>query len=466
MAITDSITTLPSGSMTRVLSNMPLQAHNSCACSQHASSTRSVGRSHCEEVDRFLARLALALPYSGCAPRKGPTQTDSYDQNRQENNREENRQINRSENRNRGPPEMVDPRNRNRYDENSSTNQSTKDVLDRDGHSQIPPSREDESKPRLLSVLRKEGSQEESGDPDSILHNSETAYPTDSRMRQKAREAADKAKGTVKVKAKRKTDDCEKIWTDCGDDVSSLDMWCLVDLVCSYGHDLQIFYEELLLAEISDPTGFYLGGVVLPGTRPTSMQTIRDYATMEVFMAEWHREFRGDFVDVVEVCGGEARVTQFLVRRLHRKGFRRGLNLDLCVGVNLLNPTDLYWVQVYLETCRPIVVIMAPPCRGMKGYVELNRVLNPETSQRSYEESSRIGDFCADVAEFQEAMGHFWFNEQPEGSLLYQRPKWQALANRSTTVSAIFQQCKAGLVAPRTALPVRKSTEAKANTRA
>ena len=49
-------------------------------------------------------------------------------------------------------------------------------------------------------------------------------------MRQKEREAADKAGGTMKVKAKHKTDDGEKVRNDCGDDVSSLDLWCIVHL--------------------------------------------------------------------------------------------------------------------------------------------------------------------------------------------------------------------------------------------
>ena len=99
------------------------------------------------------------------------------------------------------------------------------------------------------------------------------------------------------------------------------------------GYDLPISYDELLLAETSDFTGFYLGGAVLPHLRTTSRQTTRDYASMEVFLAEWHRESEEDRVNVVEVCGREARAPTLPVRRLHRKGVRRVLNLDLCVSV-------------------------------------------------------------------------------------------------------------------------------------
>ena len=99
------------------------------------------------------------------------------------------------------------------------------------------------------------------------------------------------------------------------------------------GYDLPISYDELLLAETSDFTGFYLGGAVLQHLRTTSRQTTRDYASMEVFLAEWHRESEEDRVNVVEVCGREARNPTLPVRRLHRKGVRRVLNLDLCVSV-------------------------------------------------------------------------------------------------------------------------------------
>ena len=34
----------------------------------------------------------------------------------------------------------------------------------------------------------------------------------------------------MKVKAKHKTDDGEKVRNDCGDDVSSLDLWCIVHI--------------------------------------------------------------------------------------------------------------------------------------------------------------------------------------------------------------------------------------------
>ena len=118
-------------------------------------------------------------------------------------------------------------------------------------------------------------------------------------------------------------------------------------------------------------------------------------------------------VDIVEVCGGENRVTQFLIRRLHRTGFRRGLNLDSVVGVNLLLASERKWVWTYLETCKPIVVVMSPPCRGMRGYVELNRITNPETAAQSYYESAIIGDFCADIATSKIAVADFTLTNTP-----------------------------------------------------
>ena len=81
-------------------------------------------------------------------------------------------------------------------------------------------------------------------------------------MRQKEQEKLDKA--AWKVKPKRKTDDCEKVWTDCGDDTTSIDLPHVVHFTDTVA-ERQLMLDEIFLAELSDMSCFFRGGPLPPG---------------------------------------------------------------------------------------------------------------------------------------------------------------------------------------------------------
>ena len=152
------------------------------------------------------------------------------------------------------------------------------------------------------------------------------------------------------------TYDCEKVWAD-GGDTSTDRPHVIHDTVAAT--ERQQMLDELSLAEITDISGSFWGDTSSPGE---PHEKVEHYTSMEVSLVEWSRPWDPDIGDIVEVCGGENRVIQYLTCRLHRKGFRRGLNL--------LVASERHWVWVYIEACKPIVVVMPPPCRGMRGYAE------------------------------------------------------------------------------------------------
>jgi hypothetical protein len=63
--------------------------------------------------------------------------------------------------------------------------------------------------------------------------------------------------------------------------------------------------------------------------------------------------------DLVELCGGEGRVSTIVIRR-HLKA---GANFDLITGWDLNDERQQNLVLKYLDECRPLVVIMGPTCK-------------------------------------------------------------------------------------------------------
>ena len=77
--------------------------------------------------------------------------------------------------------------------------------------------------------------------------------------------------------------------------------------------------------------------------------------------------------DILEVCGGEARVTQLVVRR----GLRSGGNFDLRTGVDLNRTPDQRKVMHYVEHCKPLVILLHPRCTPFGPQGRQNQWVDP-----------------------------------------------------------------------------------------
>lgn len=159
------------------------------------------------------------------------------------------------------------------------------------------------------------------------------------------------------------------------------------------------------------------------------------------------------YVYVAKLCGGGVLTTQLLVRR----GYVGGTNFDIVVGFDLDTWTGERAFFDDFNRCQPYVLIMGPPCAGMKGFTELNKILHPESSWKSRLRSERIGTIAGKAAFLQMNEGRLFFNGQPRGSDMYKLPIWQLLS--PCVVLCYVQQCAAGLRGIRTGCPIRKDSE-------
>ena len=84
------------------------------------------------------------------------------------------------------------------------------------------------------------------------------------------------------------------------------------------------------------------------------------YNTMEQFLTDHDMipEAQWEGSDVFELCGGSAKATQVLITR---RSISTGPNFDVIVGIDLLQDEHVADLWRYLERCKPICGILAPP---------------------------------------------------------------------------------------------------------
>ena len=118
-------------------------------------------------------------------------------------------------------------------------------------------------------------------------------------------------------------------------------------------------------------------------TLPKSAVAKHHYQHMSQFMHTWALDRNdNEFVDVMELCGGTARVSHLLIRRWHRKPYNVGKNFDAIVGYDLLDATQQACYWQYLKRTQPLVIIISTPCTGLMGWKHLNAIRAPETHAR------------------------------------------------------------------------------------
>ena len=147
--------------------------------------------------------------------------------------------------------------------------------------------------------------------------------------------------------------------------------------------------------------------------------------------------------DVIKICGGEAGVSRLAIRRR----LNVGGNLDLVTGVDLTKPERQKELFDVLESSKPLVVVMAPPCTAFGGWSHVQRVRDPKAFAKARAKGEQLADLCAKVAQRQiEAKRHFLI-ENPRGSEMFSLPSFRKLQQRGI-VTVNFPQCAVGLQSP------------------
>eukprot|EP00971_Amphidinium_carterae_P011168 220012-Amphidinium_carterae.1 len=151
----------------------------------------------------------------------------------------------------------------------------------------------------------------------------------------------------------------------------------------------------------------------------------------------------------MEICGGEARVSQVLIAQSRAVV---GPNIDIINGYDLTLPELQQCVLDYIAQTEVPVVLMAPPCTALGPLGKLNRQLNPGTWRSSVDNTLPLATFCGSVALLQLRQGRDFIVEQPAHSWLFQLPPWPQVRQHMRTSREIIDVCRLGL-------PYRKSTE-------
>ena len=248
----------------------------------------------------------------------------------------------------------------------------------------------------------------------------QTTLPTESRIRRKLYLKKLKEQG---LKPSKRHKDIEPGTDDCGEDISGLGKECILlscDVLCegvdSSDDDSRL--HESIPMTIKDPMG--------------NVESIIAYLCYGKY----------NEVDLLELCGGDGRISQIAFRR----GLTSGGNLDLTTGCDLGNPATQRALNHYLDTCYVLVAILQPNCRSVGKLAYFNAKVNYDTWHKHYEEDLPHMKYCGVVALKQMRMNRYFMREQPAGTQIDEIDPWPDVVADDTVESLHMDQCAAGAI--------------------
>ena len=265
----------------------------------------------------------------------------------------------------------------------------------------------------------------------SFSSSSTSAFPTEARIRQKDRLKKLKEAG---LKPKKK-----KIYTEPGDDDCGNDLSGLGPDAVLYSCDVQL--EAI---DSSDEDDMFI----------TIPLTIRE-STTNVYSAVAHLCYgNNNRVDLLELCGGEGRISTIAFRR----GLLSGGNLDLTTGCDLGDPNTQKALNHYLDTCSVMVTVLQPNCRSVGSFAPYNSMMHYSTWNRHHQEDLPHLKYCGQIALKQMELGRYFLREQPAGTQLDHIAPWPEVQSHESVMTQLMDQCMAGAQDDQ-GRPVQKTTE-------
>ena len=265
-----------------------------------------------------------------------------------------------------------------------------------------------------------------------LREDQQDAYPTWQKVQQKEKEKKLKAEG--KHNPKKRKFVIEDHHDDCGNDLSGLGPHVM--------EEDNLAPQDLALFLMTDYAN----------------SRVRQVESLEHALIQANAD--SSPLDVIEICGGEARCTTVAIRR----GLRAGDNFDIICSCDLNDESNQNKVIKYIKESKPLVTIMAPTCTPYGPMSNMVKHVNWESWKRSLDYARPHGKFCGRVALLVEKMGLFFITEQPHPSKLWEESEWQEVLKLSTTVSIVIHQCMTGQKGPDGG-PAKKPTRFIANHR-
>ena len=282
------------------------------------------------------------------------------------------------------------------------------------------------------------------------------AYPTDQRQEWKRKQKENKEAG-LEVRKKKKV--VEEHFDDCGTDISGLgpvsDTDYAVTELANMDEDKEEHFVSLLTQALEQN---WFKGSEWDEISNTYKTFPNAQQIPNVYLLMTYLESVSIGVDIVELCGGEGRVSIIAIKRKCKVG----PNFDLVTSWDLNDPAQQKEVERYFDLYKPFIAIMGPMCKPFGKLSNYNYIYNHEAWLRSYEEALPHGKFCAEIALKQMSGGRFFLVEQPSGSWLFAEYPWPQVINNENIVSIEIHQCVLGQKT-KEGFPAKKPTTLVAN---
>ena len=185
--------------------------------------------------------------------------------------------------------------------------------------------------------------------------NDADAFPTEARLRQKERLKKEKEEGKKPTKRKKTV---EAGHDDCGDDISGL------------GSDVTLLTMDWGPEDVDESDDDDNDEIFLTIPHAPSDGITNIYSAVSTLCYGKHNK-----VDLLELCGGEGRISQVAFRR----GLEPGGNLDLVTGCHLGDPATQRAINHYLDVCDVLVTILQPNCRSTGRNSYFNSMMHYDT---------------------------------------------------------------------------------------
>jgi len=291
--------------------------------------------------------------------------------------------------------------------------------------------------------------------PPGLAHTSVSAFPTDSKEKERNKKNELKAQGIdTKALVKKQKKYVEPHYDDCGDDLSSITTELYAGESSSSDEPP---WSELEDSSDDDDIGHCMTNTFMCGTcdgddgaiphiTDTSAYHAADFDELVAFLTS-----AGPGMDIVELCGGEGRSSKVAVRR----HLSIGNNFDIVTGTDLNDPVQQRKVLNYINSNNVLVAIMAPTCAPFGPISSLMKANDPAAWERSYAKAAPHGRFCGQVALNQLKKGRHFINEQPFPSKLYLEHPWPEVLQHNKTRRIVWDRCQTGCRGP-SGRPARK----------
>ena len=248
----------------------------------------------------------------------------------------------------------------------------------------------------------------------NLLVDPATAYPTDSRERQKAKEKKDKEAGIERVVVK-KFKKVEDHYDDCGDCLDSIVTDVNALEVPDDPHDLE---DDHAKNSVYHNLGLHM---LWGGDEPVQVSRIQTIHLGKPHeMAKLLSYYPSKF-DIAEIIGGQATNAQINVRRM----LTNKKNFDFLVHCNLTDRENCYHIIQYFRTS-PVRVAVIAPILTEKGH--------------------DVAAVCGHIAHTQMQQQRHFIQHQPTFAAQYQGVSpWPAILSQPGIVQQTYDRCMCDL---------------------